>query len=268
VNLALGGIALEGLSPLVDGAVSADARIERRARGDRIELTVVLPHDGTVGSLGLRLTARGARNYLRNGYTSWDGSFFVDATMPSADPRAGVGHAMTALLPAEGGGTAILGFVRHDRYQSRLRFSPGDALGIDFETLIDQVPHDGEIRSETLVLFAGDAVEPALRQWARIVAAASPLPPRLSERRITGWCSWYNLYASLSEPVLLEHLAAARRFRDETASPFDVFLVDDGFTPEMGDWLDTKPQFPNGMHPILDAARADDLLRRVPLAQA
>ena len=61
------------------------------------------------------------------------------------------------------------------------------------------------------MLFGDAEVEEGLRRWARRVAAASPLPPRLAARRLTGWCSWYSLYASLDEPVILEHLAAAAR---------------------------------------------------------
>jgi alpha-galactosidase len=128
------------------------------------------------------------------------------------------------------------------------------AVEIDIETLVDFVPHDGEIRSEPLVLFDGPEVEPALRRWAQMVTDASPAPPRLPPKRLSGWCSWYNLYASLDEPVLLEHLDAAARFLDAGKAPFDIFLVDDGFTPEMGDWLETRSQFPDGMQPILDAA--------------
>jgi alpha-galactosidase len=121
------------------------------------------------------------------------------------------------------------------------------------ETLLDGA---GDGTGEELVIMAGEEVEHTLRDWARLVAAASPLPPRLRPRRISGWCSWYSLYASLGEPVLLEHLEAARRYRDETGAPFEFFLVDDGFTPEMGDWLLAKPQFPDGIRPVLDAARA------------
>jgi alpha-galactosidase len=73
---------------------------------------------------------------------------------------------------------------------------------------------------------------------------------RIPPRRITGWCSWYNLYAAIDEGSILEHLAAAAAFRDAHKVPLDVFLVDDGFTPEMGDWLEVKPQFPRGMAPL------------------
>lgn len=253
------GVDLADFVPLVDGVPEPSARIETEELPHGTILTVVLPRGGRIGSIGLRLGANGVRRYLRSGYTSWDGSFFVDvaavASGGQSNEKPANGYAMTALLP-DGPGAMVLGFLRHDRYQSCIRFQPGDPLTIALETLIDRVPHKGEIRSEPIVLFHGDEVEPTLRRWAEMVVDASPLPPRRSARRITGWCSWYNLYSSLDEPVLLEHLDATARFRDKTNAPFDIFLIDDGFTPEMGDWLETKPQFPNGMTPILESARA------------
>jgi len=266
-------IVLHEFEPLLDGVVPAhtvsDDGSWRLSDGSRMrleqhgeKLRVVL--DGFVGerriaSLGLRLTAGNVRQYLRNGYMSWDGSFFVEPgsvrEVAKSDPKLTNGHAMTALLPHGGEGATLIGFLRHDRYQSRLHFDIAGPLRIDIETLIDRVPYTGEIATEELVVFADDDVEAGLRRWATMVAEASPLPPRLPQKRLSGWCSWYNLYASLSEPVLLEHLDAAARFRDDTQAPFDIFLVDDGFTSEMGDWLDFKPQFPNGIKPVLDAAR-------------
>lgn len=267
-------IVLHEFAPLLDGVVPAHtveadgawrlsdgSRMRLEQNGDR--LRVVL--DGFAGerriaSIGLRLTAGNVRQYLRNGYMSWDGSFFVEPgaarEVAKADPKLTNGYAMTALLPHAGVGATVIGFLRHDRYQSRLRFDIAGPLGIDIETLIDRVPHRGEIATEELVVFADDDVETGLRRWARLVAEASPLAPRLPERRLSGWCSWYNLYASIGEPALLEHLDAAARFRDEKHAPFDIFLVDDGFTPEMGDWLELKPQFPNGIKSVLDRARA------------
>lgn len=259
MKLAMRGITLEGFVPLVDGQASPEARIETREIEGGVELVVVLPRGGQIDSIGVRFAAAGVRQYLRNGYTSWDGSFFVEpgaaAEAAQSDPNLTRGYAMTALLPRQDGGAVVVGFLRHDRYQSRLSFTLGEPLSIALETLIDEVPHAGEVRSEAIVILEGAAVEPVLRGWAMLVAAASPLSPRVPARRATGWCSWYNLYAALSEPVLLEHLAAARRFRDQYRAPFDVFLVDDGFTPEMGDWLEVKPQFPRGIRPVLEAAR-------------
>lgn len=205
-------------------------------------------------SLGLRIGAvRGVRRYLRNGYHSWDGSFFADPGTPAGDAPPGkeptLGFAMTALVPAEEQGAVVLGFDRHDRFQNRFRFG-GDAaaMTIDVETLLDRT---GATSAESLFLYADPDVETALIRWSDQVAAASPTPPRIPEKRIKGWCSWYNLYAAIAEETIREHLIAAASYRDTHGTGLDIFLIDDGFTPEMGDWLDVKPQFPRGMQPLL-----------------
>lgn len=271
----LGGIGLGELQPLLDGAVpehrieqaDADGVVWALADGARMTLAVagellsvtLSGFTGTrrVAALGFRIgAAANVRQYLRQGYTSWDGSYFVEPAtareVAAADPKLLTGHAMTALLPERGRGALVLGFLRHDRYQSRFRFAfAAGILAIEVETLIDREPLAQFVAGEPLVLFAHHEVEEGLRHWARQVAAAAPLKPRVPERRFSGWCSWYNLYASLDRKVLAEHLKAARRFRDDTGAPFETFLIDDGFTPEMGDWLETRPEFPQGMAPVL-----------------
>jgi alpha-galactosidase len=278
-SFTLGGIRLAELAPLVDGEIpnhrleaSSDDHILWRLddgclvdltiSGEKLELTLSgFTGERRLSALGLRIgQASNVRQYLRNGYMSWDGSYFVEPAnaldVVKSDPTIARGYASTALLPHDGDGAVILGFVRHDRFQSRLGFDfQGDPMAITIETLIDDKPFVGSVTTEQMVLFAAEAVEDGLRRWAHMVAGAAPEKPRLLDRRITGWCSWYNLYASLDEPVLREHLHAAARFRDEYQVPLDIFQVDDGFTPEMGDWLSFKPQFPNGIAPIMGEAR-------------
>lgn len=293
LTLNAGGIVLGDLSPLIDGRIPACRTPEVVAAadgwtvtwrlvaggGERVTLTIgpLASSEGLLldlaledareplDSIGLRIgNAGNVVRYLRNGYTSWDGSYFIELDAArgviEADPRSLTGHAVTALLSAAGG-TAVLGFLRHDRFQTFFRFAfAAGPLAIDVETLIDRTPHAGRVNSETLVLLSGIGVEDTLRRWARLVAAASPLPPRVPRKRIAGWCSWYGLYSSISEPLIREHLRAAVRFRDRYRVPFDAFQIDDGFTPEMGDWLEVKPQFPRGMKPLLEAIRAAGFL--------
>jgi alpha-galactosidase len=271
-SLEKNGIAFGDVQPLLDGAVPACSvtplanGIEwTLEEGGVIALTV---SDGDVmrldiaasgladapQSLGLRFGAmRGVRRYLRNGYHSWDGSFFADPGTPAGDAPAGkeptLGFAMTALLPAEGRGAVVLGFDRHDRFQNRFRFGgDAEAMTIDVETLLDRT---GATAAESLFLYADPDVETALIRWSDRVAAASPTPPRIPDKRIKGWCSWYNLYAAITEENIRDHLSAAASYRDTHGTDLDIFLIDDGFTPEMGDWLDVKPQFPRGMQPLL-----------------
>lgn len=282
-----GPVTLGDITPLIDGHPAASSaiafaeddtgwslkadintggqwqlRIERS--GSMLLLTITL--DGIdpsrpVEAIGVRFgSVCKAIRYLRNGYTSWDGSFFVEpakaAPFAALDPRLVEGHAMTGLVTAEGG-VATIGFLRHDRFQSRVRFDiAGEPLAIDFETLIDRIPHDGSLNAEALILGFNPDVEEGLRDWARGVASASPDKPRIPAQRISGWCSWYNLYASIDEPVLYEHLEAMADFVAATGAPLNTFLIDDGFTQEMGDWLTTRPEFPNGMKPMIEAIGA------------
>lgn len=288
LTLRAGGVLLAELSPLIDGKspasgapqvaggnggwtitwkLSGSSRFVLDIRpfdGDILQLDLALEgvaSETSVDSIGLKIgRIAGLVRYLRNGYTSWDGSYFVEPDAArdiiAADPRALIGHAMTALV-SRTGEAAVLGFLRHDRFQSRFGFAlDGESVSITAETLIDRTTHGGRVTAESLILIAGVEVEETLRRWARKVGAASPLAPRTPARRISGWCSWYSLYASIDEPVILEHLAAAKRFRDQYRVPFDVLQIDDGFTPEMGDWLTVKPQFPRGMKPLLADVRA------------
>jgi alpha-galactosidase len=281
VTLAIGlrGITIRVLAPLVDGGVPGHAvaatgddavrwvldgagavvaSLTRERDAYRIDVAAE-GLDRRLDSLGLRLEASGVERYLRNGYHSWDGSYFAAPGTPPGDgPPAKaptLGFAMTALVPVEGEGAVVLGADRHDRFQTELRFGgTAAAMTVDVATLLDRT---GASRGEPLFVFDGAAVEDTLRRWSRRVADAAPLPPRVPARRITGWCSWYNLYAAIDEGVILEHLAAAQRFRDAHRVPLDIFQIDDGFTPEMGDWLDVRPQFPRGMAPLLaDVAAA------------
>jgi alpha-galactosidase len=73
--------------------------------------------------------------------------------------------------------------------------------------------------------------------------------------RITGWCSWYNLYAAIDEENIRAHLQATAQVARREGLPMRIFQIDDGFTPEMGDWLGTRPQFPRGMQPLLEEIR-------------
>jgi alpha-galactosidase len=251
-------------APLVDGEMAVpdpDAADRWWSDGRRIavettstdgleRIDVRIEGDGPpLASLGVRFRVEGVARYLRNGYHSWDGAWFA---VPG-DAGAGEGHGFTVLDGGQGE-SVLLGFERHDRFQTRFRFAvEGDALVVDAETLLDR---SGAADSETLLRFACRDSEALMRRWSELVAAASPLPPRVPDRRITGWCSWYNLYASITPDTLREHLHAAAAFRDRQRVPLEVFLIDDGFNPEMGDWIDFKPQFPDGVAPLLAEAEA------------
>lgn len=211
------------------------------------------PDDFLLDSFGIHLSnIENARAFLRNGYFSWDGSEYIECDAP----REVTGYAVTQLLPRDAAGSVVIGFDRHDRFQHTFTLSTGASTSsLTIQTLWDRKTRQSTLcESERLVLFEHPQVEDALREWARLVAAQSPVPPRHAGR-ITGWCSWYNLYAYITEENILEHLRGVQAISQRDHLPMRVFQMDDGFTPEMGDWLDVKPQFPRGIKPLLDDIR-------------
>jgi hypothetical protein len=241
-----------------------------------------LAPDFMLDSFGLRFEAvENMRLYLRNGYNSWDGSSYHEPEAmqdPNAD-RPETGYAMTQILPrigtagepsgSESTASVVIGFDRHDRYQHTFTFDTHQRpAALTILSLWDRKDRTGVARceSEQLIAFAHPEVENALREWAKAVVALSPQHPRLFGTRslgqmaITGWCSWYNLYAYISEENLLEHLHAAADVARREDLSMRVFQIDDGFTPEMGDWLEVKPQFPRGMKALLNDIRSAGFL--------
>jgi len=222
-----------------------------------------LEPDLVLASFGLQFAEiENLRLYLQNGYYSWDGSAFVApealGDLGSDDPRPETGYAMTQLLPQIGSNNLILGFDRHDRFQHTFRFNTRQCpVSLTISTLWDEKTRTGLERysSERLVVFEHTEVEEGLRAWARIVAKAAPIAPRVARSPITGWSTWYNLYSYINEEIILEHLQGAVAVSPREGLAMQIFQIDDGFTPEMGDWLEVKPQFPRGMQPLLTDIR-------------
>ncbi|HML24185.1 MAG TPA: alpha-galactosidase [Aggregatilinea sp.] len=259
------GVRVRWTGPDLDGA-AFELEAAHRAAPDRVEFRCRLIGwpDAALDSFGLRFErVENLRAYLRNGYFSWDGSFYVEpealAVAGVREPRLQTGYAMTQLLPRTGAGAVVIGFDRHDRFQQTFTVDAHAAPpSLTVLTLWDRKSPapDGVCESERLVVLEHADVEESLRAWARLVAQAAPVPPRVPDAPITGWCSWYNLYASLSEDIVRGHLRGVAEVASREDLPMRVFQLDDGFTPEMGDWLEVKPQFPRGIKPVLDEIRA------------
>lgn len=74
------------------------------------------------------------------------------------------------------------------------------------------------------------------------------IQPRTTQK-IYGYSSWYNRYQDINEQCILEDLNGC----DKVFSQGDLFQVDDGWEPFVGDWLEEdKTKFPNGMKSVVD----------------
>lgn len=72
-----------------------------------------------------------------------------------------------------------------------------------------------------------------------------------STQPLTGWTSWYNYYTKISEKIILENAAVFA----EKGVPIDIIQIDDGYQSRVGDWLNIKPGFPNGMGKMASAIK-------------
>ncbi|PKO09368.1 MAG: hypothetical protein CVU40_08680 [Chloroflexi bacterium HGW-Chloroflexi-2] len=223
-----------------------------------------LPTNFVLNSFGIKFTSfHGIHSILRNGYHSWDSSSYIPVRSGNLEKSRAesqlTGYAMTQLIPEQMDGSVVIGFDRHDQFQHTFTITQaGENIDLAIEVVWDQIPIQETkiILSEKLWIIEHDEVENALREWAKIVAISSPTPPRLPEFPLTGWCSWYNLYASIDQNNILEHLASTAKIKENSHLELNVFQIDDGFTPEMGDWLEIKPQFPLGMKFLMDQIKA------------
>jgi len=65
---------------------------------------------------------------------------------------------------------------------------------------------------------------------------------------LMGYSSWYNHYQKITETKIRDDLDGAKKVFE----PGDLFQIDDGWEPYVGDWEQTDlKKFPNGLSPIV-----------------
>lgn len=77
---------------------------------------------------------------------------------------------------------------------------------------------------------------------------AMKVKPRKA-KKLFGYSSWYNRYEDISIQSIEEDLQSCRGILKKG----DLFQIDDGWEPTVGDWLEADPKkFPDGMKAICD----------------
>ena len=85
------------------------------------------------------------------------------------------------------------------------------------------------------------------------------MTPRTTEKHF-GYTSWYNHYQNINEALMDEVL-------DGLDDRFDLFQIDDGFEPFVGDWMETDPKkFPSGLAPMVEKIHKKGMLAGIWLA--
>ena len=85
-------------------------------------------------------------------------------------------------------------------------------------------------------------------KWFEAMGISCPAQP------IKGYSSWYNHYQDINEKGIGDDLEGACKVFDKG----DLFQVDDGWEPFVGDWEETdREKFPGGLKPIADRIHAE-----------
>jgi alpha-galactosidase len=97
-----------------------------------------------------------------------------------------------------------------------------------------------------------DGVQAVLDTWAAAVGSSNGA--RVAAPYQVGWCSWYHYFDAVTERDVSANLART------SAWPFDVFQIDDGFQPAIGDWLETNDKFDSSLEALASGISAEGLV--------
>lgn len=150
----------------------------------------------------------------------------------------------------------VVGFLGASEHDGTIRVRPArdgsDVIEVWLEAHLGgaQLPvGDERLLHEVWIAEAEADFAPLLDAWAGRVGQAAGA--RVAAPYQVGWCSWYHYFHDVSEAALRANLAEAGRW------PFEVFQLDDGYQPAIGDWLRTNDRFPTPLDGIAAAIAAE-----------
>ena len=91
--------------------------------------------------------------------------------------------------------------------------------------------------------FAEGSEDEVFDGWFEAIGISANAKP------LRGYSSWYNRYEDISESTIKADLGGCKTLM----SAGDLFQIDDGWEPAVGDWLvPDHDKFPNGLKPLAD----------------
>lgn len=194
----------------------------------------------------------GSTQFYRHGFHSWSLTSWLELQNPLPvpsvrpmwphidDPRLLEAYPFTGsdvgALQSPDGKVLLLGAL-----------TPGAQVSADEQVLRGSY-ESASLFTTSLEWFA--AYGPEEQVFARYAALLGERLGRCPERPAPRvWCSWYGLYTNINEENILAALDGVRGL------PFDVFQLDDGWEPAIGDW-EANAKFPAGMAALADRIRA------------
>lgn len=269
-----GGVFLDELRIVGEGSM----RLELFSSGTQLIPQIIAEGDATFEALHFSGTwwsgGEADPAFWRQGYQSWSASGVFPLAEVVRDarglPLVG-GHANSldvlneapftswwaGLAGRPEGGVVLAGTVSARQTKTWVAFGP-EEMHVVWGGAGEQIALEAgdEIYLDPLFIGIGGDADSLWKVWAEQVATTAP--PRVPEAPLTGWASWYEHYADVSEDDVRANLAVAASL-DPGLAPLDVLQIDDGWSVAWGDWT-ANERFPSGMAVIAAEIEAEGLI--------
>src|SRR5215207_1057199 len=173
--------------------------------------------------------------------------------LPHRGPDSQVEAWMTVLQHPDGH-SLLLGFLSAESQLGTIEIRPSE----DGHSLIAATELEGitiepgtEIVSEPLLIAEGTASELIARYAVQVAEKMGARQPH--HEVLSGWCSWYQLYTSVSQADVRRNLASLAARRE--LLPLKLIQIDDGYQHAVGDWLELNNKFSDGMPALVREIR-------------
>jgi alpha-galactosidase len=159
-----------------------------------------------------------------------------------------------AVLEADGHPSLLVGFLGATEQLGTIEIlpSPDGGHSIVAATELEgiELAPGAEVVSEPLLVQEGVTAD-LIDLYAQRVA--EHMRARHRGDVLTGWCSWYQLYTTVSEAAVERNLASLSHHRNQL--PLRLIQLDDGYQHAVGDWLELNEKFPSGMRALVGRIR-------------
>jgi len=211
--------------------------------------------------------------FFRLGYQSWSPAGALDFMEPQPRPKNFLARKlgvapflhkrqnphlwssewMAQIVEPELDATALLGFITSKGQTGVIEAEAKYERFRRFEAVADcegiEVSPGEELCSEWAIVMLSDAPRATQKKYFELWAQA--MSARKS-KTMSGWCSWYYYFEKIDQFAFEKNLEQAKKLSPK----IELFLLDEGYESNVGDWLDWHPKFSAGPEQMAEKIHA------------
>lgn len=171
--------------------------------------------------------------------------------------KSGMFHGFSYCYFRRGGRFSLIASLDEQQGYTIFRYDSSKGL-LTIEKDCSGVEHNGGKLPAFDLYFAEGSEKEVFDGWF----SAMGISPK-TDKLLTGYSSWYNRYEDITQKTIVSDLNGCRTLMAKG----DLFQVDDGWEPNVGDWLNPdSSKFPTDMKKIVDEIHSSGFLAGLWLA--